>query len=64
MLADDERTRPMFDAVTRYALCGDAPLLQELGLSDGPIRDLRVRFKPVDTTDTGDLPLVLEADCP
>lgn len=32
ILARDPRTRPMYDSVVRYALCGRAPLLQELGV--------------------------------
>ena len=32
VLAANERTRPMLDLVMRHALCGDAPLLAELGI--------------------------------
>lgn len=31
-LVVDPRTRPMYDSVVRYALCGQAPLLRELGV--------------------------------
>lgn len=64
VLAVDDRTRPMFDAVMAYALCGDAPLLREFGIDpdavDGP---LRVRFEPLPGTSMGALPRVLEAPC-
>ena len=32
VLSVDPRTKPMYEAVVRYALCGHAPLLRELGL--------------------------------
>jgi hypothetical protein len=33
VLAANERTRPILDLVMRYAMCGDAPLLEELGIA-------------------------------
>lgn len=45
VLAANPRTAPMLAAVTRYALCGEAPLVRELGLNlaraAGPVQ-LRV----------------------
>ncbi len=32
VLADDPRTKPMYDSVVRYALCAPAPVLRELGI--------------------------------
>lgn len=32
VLQSDPSTRPMFEAVASYALCGEAPLLRELGI--------------------------------
>ena len=37
VLARDPRTRPMYDSVVRYALCGQAPLLRELGVDPAGI---------------------------
>ncbi|HVF51629.1 MAG TPA: hypothetical protein VNA19_16210 [Pyrinomonadaceae bacterium] len=66
VLATDERTRPMFEAVSAYALCGDAPLLRELGI-DAAGRDasgrVRVRYEPVGGASMGSLPRVLEVAC-
>ena len=53
------------DPVLAYALCGDAPLLRELGIDPAEVRGpVRVRFEPLPGTDLGDLPTVLEAPCP
>jgi hypothetical protein len=53
------------DPVLRYAMCGDAPLLRELGIDPanvlGPVR---IRYEPLPGTNLGDLPLVLEMPCP
>lgn len=64
VLVSDPRTRPMFDSVARYALCGDAPVLRELGIDPAGIAGrIRVRLEPREGSDTGSLPLVLEAPC-
>ena len=64
ILASDDRTRPMFNSVFRFALCGKAPLLKEFGIDpsrvNGPVR---VRFEPLEGTEMGDLPQLLEAPC-
>jgi hypothetical protein len=64
VLVTDPRTQPMFRSVISYALCGKAPLLNELGIVPtnvaGPVR---VRLEPREGTDTQDLPLTLEAPC-
>ena len=65
VLATDPRTAPMFRAVSRAALCGEAPLLRELGVDPGDVvGGVRVRYEPRPGADTGDLPLVLEAPRP
>lgn len=65
VLATDERTRPLYESVARYALCGDAPLLRELGVAPADVvGPVRVRLEPRPGSDLGDLPLVLEAPCP
>ncbi len=60
VLAANPKTKPMFDAVARYAMTGEAPMLQELGIDitqiEGPIR---IRYDPLPGTDMGDLPRVL-----
>jgi hypothetical protein len=66
VLEAEPRTRPMFEAVARYALCGQAPLLRELGIDPEEIRPgtLRVRLEALPGTDLGGLKVVLEAPCP
>ena len=66
VLVTNERTRPMFWAVTTFALCGEAPLLCELGIDPADVQKdmVRVRYEPAPGTDMGDLPRVLEVRCP
>jgi hypothetical protein len=53
------------DPVMRYAVCGDAPLLRELGIDPDEVRGpVRIRYDPLPGTDLGDLPRVLEAPGP
>jgi hypothetical protein len=53
------------DPVMRYALCGDAPVLRELGGDPDDVRGpVRIRYEPLPGADMGDLPRVLEAPCP
>lgn len=64
LLATDPRAKPMLDAVMSYALCGESPLLRELGIEPGSVAgNARVRYEPVAGTDMGELPRVLEAPC-
>ncbi len=59
----DARTEPMFQAVIRYAFCGDAPILKELGVNPSDVvGQVRVRLEPIAGTPT-DLPRVLEPVC-
>jgi hypothetical protein len=65
VLVTDSRTRPMFDAVAMYSLCGDAPLLRELGIDPAQVAGrVRVRLEPLSGTDLVDLPHELEPPCP
>ena len=53
------------DPVMAYAVCGDAPLLRELGIDPAEVRGpVRLRYQPRPGTDMGELPRVLEARCP
>jgi hypothetical protein len=53
------------EPVMRFALCGDAPLLRELGVDPEDIRGpVLIRYEPLPGTDMGELPRVLEAPCP
>jgi hypothetical protein len=53
------------DPVMRYAVCGKAPLLRELGIDPGQVQGrVRIRYEPLPGTDLGRLPTVLEAPCP
>jgi hypothetical protein len=64
VLSTDPKGRPMFDAVARYALCGDAPLLRELDIDPALIAPpVRLRLEPRAGAQLGNLPLVLEPQC-
>ena len=64
VLVSNDRTRPMFEAVARAALCGDAPLLRELGLATSAVPgSVRIRLDPLPGTDLGTLPRVLVPRC-
>lgn len=64
VLASNPAARSMLDAVARHALCGDAPLLRELGVDPTAVRGRpRVRLAPRPGSAPA-LPLVLEAPCP
>jgi hypothetical protein len=65
VLATDPRTQKMFDAVISYSLCGESPMLRELGIDpaelDGPPR---VRYEPLHRASVPDLPMVIQPTCP
>ncbi len=64
VLVSSPNTRALYEHVARYAMCGDAPLLRELGLDPLRVaRGLQVRLEPVAGSDLGDLPTVLEVPC-
>jgi hypothetical protein len=63
VMVGDARTEPMLYAVMRRALCGDAPLLREMGVPVARDRtDMRVRYRPAPRS-TGDWPLEIQAPC-
>ena len=65
VLSTNEHTKAMFTSVSRYAFCGEAPLLRELGI-DVPRRNAtpRVRIVPQGRgKPDADLPLLLEIAC-
>ena len=65
VLAADSRTAPMLRAVMAYGLCGDAPVLRELGIDPSAVNDLRIRYEPVAGTKMDPaLPREIEAACP
>ena len=64
VLESDPRTVPLFNAISGYALCGNAPLLRELGIP--PLAaggSLRIRVEIPPQAVTPDLPLVLRPNC-
>jgi hypothetical protein len=64
ILSTDPRGRPMFEAVARHALCGEAPLLRELGIDPKTVAGgVRLHLKPRPGSNLGDLPLILEPPC-
>lgn len=64
VLSTDPHSKPLFDAVARYALCGNAPLLRELGIAPNEVEGrVRIRLQPRPGTDMGALPTSLEAPC-
>jgi hypothetical protein len=65
VLATDPRTRAMFEAVIRHALCGRAPLLRELGVDPFLVAgEVAVRYEPREGAPRSDLPHRIEARCP
>jgi len=64
VLATDKRLVAMYRDVSRYALCGQAPLLREIGIDPADVAGpVRVRYEPLPGTTMGDLPRVLEVNC-
>ena len=64
IMQSDISLRPMFDSVSRYALCGDAPLLRELGIDSADLKSApRIRLVRRSGTEPSDLPLLFEAHC-
>ena len=64
IMQSDASLRPMFESVSRYALCGDAPLMRELGIDTGDMKSApRIRLVRRFGTEPSDLPLLFEAHC-
>ena len=63
VLSTDPRTQSMFQAVIRYAFCGETPMLSELGINPIDVAGhVRVRLEPIAGT-PADLPRILEPSC-
>lgn len=64
ILSTDPNGKPMFDAVARYALCGAAPLMGELGIEPSSVEGgVRIRLEPRPGADLRNLPRILEPPC-
>jgi len=64
VLQSDPATRPMFAAVASYALCGEAPLLREVGVPTDEIRGMpRIRLEVRPGTPAENLRLEYEPVC-
>lgn len=64
IMQSDASLRPMFDSVSRYALCGDAPLLRELAIDTADMKSPpRIRLVRCSGAEPSDLPLSFEAHC-
>jgi len=64
VMQSDIGLRPMFESISRYALCGDAPLLRELGIDTKNMRGMpRLRLQTRPGSQTGDLPLSFDPPC-
>lgn len=64
VLESDPHTRSMFNAVSNYALCADAPLLRELGIPpEAANGSLRIRLETRAGVPPPNLPLILHPTC-
>jgi hypothetical protein len=64
VMVTDERLIGMYQSASKYALCGQAPLLRELGIDPAEVvGTVRVRYEPLPGATMGDLPRVLEVKC-
>ena len=64
IMQSDPALKPMFESVSHYALCGNAPLLQELGIETANMQGApRVRLETRTESQTDGLPLSFEAPC-
>lgn len=63
LLASTPATAALFQAVAEYALCGDAPLLRELGIDPAGIHGVRVIYEPLPGSSMGNLPRAVDAPC-
>jgi len=64
VMATDERLNGMYRSASKYALCGQAPLLRELGIDPAEVvGPMRARYEPLPGATMGDLPRMLEAPC-
>ena len=65
ILQEDPHTKEMFESVVRYALCGQAPLLREIGIDPGQLSSPpRIRLVARSGTAFGDQPFLITPSCP
>jgi len=63
-MQSDTGLQPMFESISRYALCGEAPLLRELEIDTKSMRGMpRLRLETRPGSQTGDLPLSFDPPC-
>lgn len=64
VMQSDPSLRPMFESVSGHALCGDAPMLRELGIDTADMKSPpRIRLVRRSGVAASDLPLLFEAHC-
>jgi hypothetical protein len=63
VLAAEPRTRELFDALSQGALCGEAALLEELGLRTAPVESVTVEVTPRPGIPVPGLPLRWTVTC-
>jgi hypothetical protein len=64
VLVTDPKSRHMFDSVASCALCGNAPLLRELGIDPAGISGkVQIRLEPRSGSQINGLPLIIEPSC-
>jgi hypothetical protein len=64
IMETDANLRPMFESVSHYALCGQAPLLREMGIDTKNMQgNPVVRLQPRRGSQTGEMPLLFEPRC-
>jgi hypothetical protein len=64
ILQKDPLTREMFESVVRHALCGQAPLLREIGIDPDQLSaPPRIRLVPRSGTALGDQPFLITPSC-
>jgi hypothetical protein len=64
VLVSNPRSRPMFESVARYAVCGKAPLLSELGIDPTKVSGaIYIRLEPRPGAQLKGLPLTFEPQC-
>jgi hypothetical protein len=65
ILQNDPNSKEMFESVVRYALCGKAPLLREIGIDPAHLSaPPRIRLVPRPGTDLSDHPFLIKPSCP
>ncbi|GAC1661814.1 MAG: hypothetical protein NVS9B4_14600 [Candidatus Acidiferrum sp.] len=65
VLEKDPHTKEMFESVVHYALCGRAPLLQEVGIDPATLQgSASIRLVPRRGTPFGNQPFLIRPACP